>query len=80
MNRCFRKFGTQDEQDRARKEWFLNLGQRKQKLDQEEVDRKENEKKLKEWWGLDENWNRIQEGKQAPQPTASLRGNVRSNG
>jgi COX assembly protein 1 len=59
MNHCLREFGTQEEQDRAREEWFSKIDERKQQRQQEALERKENEKNLKDWWGMDDNWQRI---------------------
>jgi hypothetical protein len=63
MNSCLRHFGTQEEQDDARAEWFSKLQERQRQRQQEADEKKENEAKLKEWWGMDENWNRLKEPK-----------------
>jgi COX assembly protein 1 len=59
MNHCLREYGTRAEEDRARQEWFSKIDERKKQRQQEVLDRKENEKKLKDWWGMDDNWQRI---------------------
>lgn len=59
MNHCLRQHGTQAEQDRARQEWFAKIDERKKQREKEALERIENEKKLKDWWGMDENWQRL---------------------
>ncbi|KAF2663517.1 hypothetical protein BT63DRAFT_484248 [Microthyrium microscopicum] len=59
MNHCLRLHATQEEEDRARAEWFSKLDHRRKEREKEAQDRIENEKKLKDWWGMDDNWNRV---------------------
>jgi COX assembly protein 1 len=47
-------YATQDEQDRAREEWFNTRDKRKQEREKKEERRKEQEAFHREWWGLDE--------------------------
>lgn len=59
MNQCLRRYGTMEEEDQARNEWFSKLDVRRKEREKELQDRKENEKKLKDWWGMDDNWQRV---------------------
>lgn len=52
---------TQEEQDRAREEWFATRELRRQEREEKEKKRKEAEKFHREWWGLDEQGRRILE-------------------
>jgi COX assembly protein 1 len=54
MNSCMKQYATQDEQDRAREEWFTTRDKRKLEREQKEERRKQQEAFHREWWGLDE--------------------------
>jgi COX assembly protein 1 len=54
MNSCMKQYATQDEQDRAREEWFNTRDKRKREREKKEERRKEQEAFHREWWGLDE--------------------------
>jgi len=56
------RYATQEEQDRARKEWFETIDVRRKERELKEVKRKEQEKFHREWWGMDENGQRIKKG------------------
>jgi len=59
MNTCMVKHATQEEQDRAREEWFATRDQRKKEREQKERRRIEQEKFHREWWGLDDQGRRV---------------------
>lgn len=59
MNGCMVKHATQDEQDKARAEWFATRAQRRKERAEREVKRKEQEKFHHDYWGLDEHGRRI---------------------
>lgn len=50
MSECFQKFGTTEEQDKAREEWFATREDRKRQNREEEVKRKQEYTFNKEWW------------------------------
>ncbi|KAL3422134.1 hypothetical protein PVAG01_06290 [Phlyctema vagabunda] len=52
MNNCMISHATQDEQDRAREEWFALRLKRQRDRELKEERRKEQEKFHREWWGL----------------------------
>lgn len=59
MNSCMVAHATQEEQDRAREEWFATRDFRRKEREEKEAKRKEQEKFHREWWGLDEQGRRI---------------------
>ncbi|KAF2435367.1 hypothetical protein EJ08DRAFT_645668 [Tothia fuscella] len=61
MNSCMVQYATQDEQDRAREEWFATRDVRKKEREDKETRRKEQEAFHREWWGLDEQGRKILE-------------------
>ncbi|GAM87419.1 hypothetical protein ANO11243_054430 [Dothideomycetidae sp. 11243] len=65
MNTCMLQFATQDEQDRAREEWFATRDLRRRERELKEEKRKEQEKFHREWWGLDDQGRRVFEKKKA---------------
>jgi COX assembly mitochondrial protein 1 len=52
MNSCMVLNATQQEQDRAREDWFAGRMERKRVRDEKEKKRVEQEKFHREWWGL----------------------------
>jgi COX assembly protein 1 len=60
MNACMLQYANQAEQDAAREEWFATHDLRRRERDAKEEKRKEQEKFHREWWGLDENGNRVE--------------------
>ncbi|KAI9817123.1 MAG: hypothetical protein M1827_001235 [Pycnora praestabilis] len=54
MNSCMVSHATQEEQDKAREEWFATRDERKRIREEKERKRKEQEKFHNEWWGLDQ--------------------------
>ncbi|OMP82582.1 hypothetical protein BK809_0006892 [Diplodia seriata] len=58
MNTCMVAHATQEEQDRAREEWFATRELRKREREEKERKRVEQEKFHREWWGLDEQGKR----------------------
>ncbi|KAF2401713.1 hypothetical protein EJ06DRAFT_528867 [Trichodelitschia bisporula] len=54
MNSCMIAHATQEEQDRARQEWFATREKRRQEREEKEKKRLEQEKFHREWWGLDD--------------------------
>lgn len=58
MNNCMVAHATQEEQDRAREEWFATRELRKREREEKERKRVEQEKFHREWWGLDEQGRR----------------------
>jgi COX assembly mitochondrial protein 1 len=59
MNSCMMQHATQEEQDRAREEWFATRDLRKKERAEEQEKLKEKKKFHREWWGLDEHGRRI---------------------
>lgn len=59
MNTCMVKYATQEEQDRAREEWFATRDQRRAEREAKEKRRQEQEKFHREWWGLDDQGRRV---------------------
>ncbi len=59
MNSCMVAHATQEEQDRAREEWFATRDLRRKEREEKEAKRKEQEKFHREWWGLDEQGKRV---------------------
>jgi len=59
MNTCMLQYANQAEQDAARSEWFETRDLRRREREEKEEKRKEQEKFHREWWGLDENGNRV---------------------
>jgi len=53
------QYATQAEQDAARSQWFAERDLRRKEREEKEEKRKEQEKFHREWWGLDENGNRV---------------------
>ncbi|KAB2576117.1 hypothetical protein BFW01_g7105 [Lasiodiplodia theobromae] len=58
MNNCMVAHATQEEQDRAREEWFATRELRKREREEKERKRIEQEKFHREWWGLDDEGKR----------------------
>jgi len=61
MNACMVAHAMQEEQDRAREEWFATRELRRQEREEKEKKRKEAEKVHRERWGLDERGRRVWE-------------------
>jgi COX assembly protein 1 len=60
MNACMLQYANQAEQDAAREEWFATRDLRRKEREAKEEKRIEQEKFHREWWGLDENGNRVE--------------------
>lgn len=68
MNACMVRYATQEEQDRAREQWFLGREARAKAREEKERKRVEQERFHREWWGLDERERkrRIKAGEREP--------------
>ncbi len=64
MNTCMIQHATQEEQDRAREEWFALRLQRQKEREAKEARKKEQEKFHREWWGLKEEDRQGEKGRE----------------
>lgn len=53
MNNCMMRFATQEEQDKARAEWFATVEERRVERERREEKRKKDEVFWREWWDKD---------------------------